>query len=70
MNKRYTAEPRRNSRASKTRTASIFNKSAITDHMYNEDHVIDWENVKVIDRESDKTDRLMREAMDQEEQEH
>jgi len=38
--------------------------------MYNEDHVIDWENVKVIDRESDKTDRLMREAMDQEEQEH
>ena len=38
--------------------------------MYNEDHVIDWENVKVIDRESDKTDRLTREAMDQEEQEH
>ena len=44
-------------RAEKTRTASICNKSAITDHVCNENHVIDWENAKVIDRESDKAGR-------------
>jgi len=50
-------------RAEKTRAASICNKSAITDHVYNENHAIDWENVKVIDRESDKAGRLIREAI-------
>ena len=29
----------------------------------NENHVIDWENVKVIDRESDKTGTLIRETI-------
>ena len=33
-------------------TASICKKSAITDHVCNENHVIDWANAKVIDRES------------------
>ena len=41
-------------RAEKTRAAIICNKSAITDHVCNENHVIEWENAKVIDRESDK----------------
>jgi len=50
-------------RAEKTRAASICNKSAITDHVCNENHVIDWENAKVIDRESDKASRLIREAI-------
>jgi len=50
-------------RAEKTRATSICNKSAITDHVCNENHVIDWENGKVIDRESDKAGRLMREAI-------
>ena len=50
-------------RAEKTRAASICNKSAITDHVCNENHVIDWENAKVIDRESDKAGRLIREAI-------
>ena len=49
--------------AEKTRTASICNKSAITDHVCNENHVIDWENAKVIDWESDKADRHIREAI-------
>ena len=31
-------------RAEKTRAASISNKCAITDHVCNENHVIDWEN--------------------------
>jgi len=50
-------------RAEKTRTASICNKSAITDHVCNENLVIDRANVKVIDRESDKAGRLIREAI-------
>ena len=50
-------------RAEKTRAASICNKSAITDHVCNENHVIDWENAKVIDRESDKAGRHIREAI-------
>jgi len=28
-----------------------------------QNHVIDWENIKVTDRESDKTGRLIREAI-------
>ena len=50
-------------RAEKTRAASICNKSAITDHVCNENHVIDWENTKVIDQEADKAGRLIREAI-------
>ena len=49
-------------RAGKTRAASICNKSAITDHVCNENHVIDWENTKVIDGESDKASRHIRET--------
>jgi len=50
-------------RAEKTKAASICNKSAITDHVCNKNHVIDWANAKVIDRESDKAGRLIREAI-------
>ena len=51
-------------RAEKTcRAASICNKSEITDHVCNENHVIDWENAKVIDRKSDKAGRHIREAI-------
>ena len=39
-------------RAEKTRATSICNKSAITDHICINNHVTDWENTKVIDRES------------------
>jgi len=46
-------------RAEKTRAASICNKSAITDHVCNENHVIDQENAKVVDQESDKAVRLI-----------
>ena len=38
-------------------------KAIFTDYVYNENHVIDWENAKVIDRESDKAGRLIREAI-------
>jgi len=50
-------------RAEKTRAGSICNKCAITDHVCSKNHVIDWANAKVIDRESDKAGRLIREAI-------
>jgi len=49
-------------RAEKTSAASICNKSAITDHVCNENHVIDWENAEVVDQKSDKAGRLIRQA--------
>jgi len=47
----------------KITAASICNKSAITDHVCSENHVIDWANAKMVDRESDKAGRLRREAI-------
>ena len=48
-------------RAEKTRAAC--NKSAITDHVCNENHVIDWDKAEIIDRESDKSGRHIREEI-------
>ncbi len=39
------------------------NKSAITDHSVTNNHVIDWDGVRVVDRESDTTRRRIREAI-------
>ena len=50
-------------RAEKSMAASVCNKSAITDHVCNENHVIDWDKTKVIDRESDKSGTHIREAI-------
>ena len=35
----------------------------ITDHAVKENHVIDWERVKVIEREKDRQTRLIKEAL-------
>jgi len=37
--------------------------TAITDHVCNENHVIDRENAEVIDRESDKAGRLIKKVI-------
>jgi len=39
------------------------NKSAITDHVTKENHVIDWDQVKVIRHESDRRTRWIKEAI-------
>ena len=39
------------------------NKSAITDHVMQLNHVIDWESAKMIERESDKMVRGIKEAI-------
>ena len=38
------------------------NKSAVTDHAISLNHVIDWDQAKVIDRESNRVDRWIKEA--------
>ena len=52
----YTRSQRKNS------TQDI-KKSAITDHVCTENHVINWEGVSVIDRESERYQRWVREAI-------
>ena len=39
------------------------NKSAITDHVTRENHVIDWNQVKVVGHESDRRTRWIKEAI-------
>jgi len=44
-------------RAYRARESSVTHKSAITDHAVEENHVIDWEKAKVVDREAQRQTR-------------
>jgi len=44
-------------------TATEQNKSAVTDHAISLNHVIDWDRTKLIDRESSRMNRWIREAI-------
>jgi len=54
--KKYTRSTRKQSQLQQ-------NKSAITDHVNTENHIIDWEEATIIGRESDRTTRWIREAI-------
>ena len=41
----------------------VFDKSAITDHINCTNHIIDWENSKIIDREGDTKTRQIKEVI-------
>jgi len=43
--------------------ASEQSKSAVTDHAITLNHVMDWDQAKVVDRESNRMDRWIKEAM-------
>ena len=43
--------------ASRARESSVTHKSAITDHALEENHVIDWDKAKVVDREAQRQTR-------------
>jgi len=45
-------------RAARDRASSVTHKSAVTDHAVKENYVIDWEGVKVIEREEDRPDKV------------
>jgi len=50
-------------RASRKESTTEFHKSAITDHVAQENHVIDWEGAKILDRDSNTFSRKIREAI-------
>ena len=50
-------------RSQKASVSGEINKSAITDHVAEENHVIGWKDAKIIDREQNKTKRLIKEAI-------
>jgi len=51
------------SRASRARESSVTHKSAITDHAVEENHVVDWDKAKVVDREAQRQTRWIKEAL-------
>ena len=50
-------------RATRKASTSEQHKSAITDHIAQENHVIDWEGATILDRDSNSTTRKIREAI-------
>ena len=50
-------------RASRKQSQTECNKSAITDHVNNLNHVPDWDNVNIIAREQNKHARWVKEAI-------
>jgi len=50
-------------RAEKTRATSICNRSAITDYVSTDNHLIDWDNEKVTYQESDRFGRQIKKAI-------
>ena len=47
-------------RSAKVKNVSETHKSAITDHVATENHVMDWDAAKVVAHESDRTARWIR----------
>jgi len=50
-------------RSQRSSTSAEYNKSALTDHALQENHVINWSDASVIDREPDRATRWIREAI-------
>ena len=50
-------------RSNRTESVGELHKSAITDHMVDNNHIPDWENARVLDRESFVLDRQIRESI-------
>ncbi|XP_072048673.1 ATP-binding cassette sub-family C member 5-like [Amphiura filiformis] len=49
-------------RASRKASESKVNKSAITDHVMDKDHIIDWEEARVVGKEADRYKRWIKET--------
>ena len=47
----------------KKRLMSTINKSALTDHATTENHIIDWEGVKIVDKEPNQKIRHIKETI-------
>ncbi|XP_072041201.1 uncharacterized protein [Amphiura filiformis] len=58
-----TIAERKFTRANRKESTSEQHKSAITDHIAQENHVIEWEGAKILDRDSNAFTRRIREAI-------
>jgi len=56
-------EGRKYTRSTKRQSQTEQNKSAITDHVNRENHVINWDEANIIGRESERMARCIREAI-------
>ena len=56
-------EGRKYTRSTKRQSQTEQNKFAITDHVNTENHVINWDEPKIIGRESERIARYIREAI-------
>ena len=66
MNTKKTLEKiadKKFTRATRKLSTTEQHKSAITDHVAQENHVTDWDNAKVLDRDSNSFTRKVREAI-------
>jgi len=50
-------------RSQRSSTSAEYNKSAVTDHALQENHVINWVDASVIDREPDRPTRWIKKAI-------
>ncbi len=50
-------------RSARRASERTFNKSAVTDHVKRLNHVVDWEDTRIVDRESNKRKRHVRESI-------
>ena len=50
-------------RSQRSTSLTKYNKSAITDHVARENHVIGWEDTKILERESNLKNRRVRESI-------
>ncbi|XP_072048709.1 uncharacterized protein [Amphiura filiformis] len=50
-------------RSKRTESLTEINKSAITDHVSRENHIIDWDSSSIIDREENRRARWVKEAI-------
>ena len=57
------SESRPYTRSSKSLASSENHKSANTDHVVTDNHVMDWDNIRVLDREENRTRRWIKEAI-------
>ena len=54
---------RRYTRAEKKEALQVYHKLAVTDHCARENHLIDWSEARIIDRESERRARQVREEV-------
>ena len=56
-------ETRTHTRGQRKTSQSVWHKSTITDHATQQNHVIDWEGAKILEKEEDHKTRLIKDSI-------